>query len=84
MPRCSPEPPMFAAEEPTRFGTGRLGCRAMSGTCPLDELENLQDMGETSYREQDQLPVCLVHFADEGTGVHCCVHLYCRKPSAGS
>ncbi len=34
---------MFTAEEPTRFGMGCLGSRALSGTFPLDQLEALTD-----------------------------------------
>jgi len=35
---------MFTAEEPTRFGVGCLGSRALSGTFPLDDLEALTDV----------------------------------------
>jgi ureidoglycolate amidohydrolase len=42
-PRRSLEVLMFTAEEPTRFGLGCLGSRAMSGAISLDELRALKD-----------------------------------------
>lgn len=43
-PRRGLELIMFTAEEPTRFGVGCLGSRALSGTFPLDDLEALTDV----------------------------------------
>jgi N-carbamoyl-L-amino-acid hydrolase len=42
-PRRSVELVMFTAEEPTRFGLGCLGSRAMSGAISADELRALKD-----------------------------------------
>ncbi len=42
-PRRSLEVLMFTAEEPTRFGLGCLGSRAMSGAIDLDALRALRD-----------------------------------------
>lgn len=42
-PRRSLELLMFTAEEPTRFGLGCLGSRALSGAITLQELRDLKD-----------------------------------------
>ena len=42
-PRRSLELLMFTAEEPTRFGLGCLGSRAMTGAITLEEMRSLKD-----------------------------------------
>ena len=47
-PRRSLELLMFTAEEPTRFGLGCLGSRAMSGAVSLEALRDLKDADDVT------------------------------------
>lgn len=47
---------VFTSEEPTRFGTGCIGSRAMAGHLSLEETKALQDdQGVTLYSELERL-----------------------------
>lgn len=48
-PRRSIELVMFTSEEPTRFGVGCTGSRAMTGVMAIDQLSSLKDSSGDSY-----------------------------------
>jgi N-carbamoyl-L-amino-acid hydrolase len=50
-PRRSLELIMFTSEEPTRFGIGCTGSRAMAGAMPISQLASLKDSSGDSYDE---------------------------------
>ena len=57
-PRRSLELVMFTSEEPTRFGLGCLGSRAMSGVLSPEKLRALKDGDGISFEEAREIGGC--------------------------